>query len=83
MSRFPMNIDNKVILGFTQKNNPVLIKGHPRIFLGYHSNNGIFKIGYKVVPGYNKKLSLIRCLVEINYEIDICDIDKQYMEKEI
>lgn len=81
MSRFPMNIDNKVILGFKQKQNPVLIKGSPRIFLGYHGTETFFKIGFKVVPNHKKKFELTRCLIEIKYDIEICDINTEYMEQ--
>ena len=87
MSTCPFVLDETVIFGFTQKVNPILINNHPRIFLGYKMDDDtIMKIGYSVVHNNSRrnnkeKYSLVRQLIEIKYDISICDINPEYMER--
>ena len=82
MSRFVFSNEDMVIIGFTKKDNSFLVNNKPRIFLGVKDDSGeIFKIGFSL-EYKNRKLSMYRCLKKINYDIDICDINTNFMEKQ-
>ena len=82
MFRFRINNENMTVTGFTKKDNSFLVNNQPRIFIGLKDNTGkIYKIGYSL-QYKNRKLSMYRCLKDINYDIIICELDTNYMEKQ-
>jgi hypothetical protein len=80
MSHFSDMFGENVILGFTKRDNSTLINNNPRIFLGYKNADGdVMKIGY-TIGMINRKMTMYRSLLDINYDIDICDINTDFME---
>ena len=76
MARIENIRNNNDIIGFTKKEN---IAESNRIYLGYVYENKIHKIGF-CIQKFGSKFFMKQTLFDINYEINICEINFTYME---